>query len=85
MNKQLFNRVADIAKDQTRIELALVQELERNAETAKGKLNSLQNLAARMEYNFRQIEDMANKVGVELNSKTIEAGKFFRELENKLK
>lgn len=85
MNKQLFNRVADIAKDQTRIELALVQELERNADIAKGKLNSLQNLAARMEYNFRQIEDMANKVGVELNSKTIEAGKFFRELENKLK
>jgi len=85
MNKQLFNRVADIAKEQTRIELALVQELERNAEIAKGKLNSLQNLAARMEYNFRQIEDMANKVGVELNSKTIEAGKFFRELENKLK
>ena len=85
MNKQLFNRVADIAKDQTRIELALVQELERNADIAKGKLNSLQNLAARMEYNFRQIEDMANKVGVELNSKTIEAGKFFRELEHKLK
>ena len=85
MNKQLFNRVADIAKDQTRIELALVQELERNADIAKNQLIQLQRLAARMEYNFRQIEDMANKVGVELNSKTIEAGKFFRELENKLK
>ena len=68
-----------------KIELALVQELEKNAEIAKGKLSSLQNLAARMEYNFKQIEDMADKVGVQLNSKTIEAGKFFRDLENKLK
>ena len=31
----------------------LVQELERNAEIAKGEVKSLQNLAARMEYNFR--------------------------------
>ena len=63
----------------------LVQELERNAEIAKGQVKSLQNLAARMEYNFRQIEDMADKVGVQLNAKTTEAGKFFRELESKLK
>ena len=68
-----------------KVDLANVVELERNYETAKGKLSSLENLAARMEMDFRKIEKIANEVGVKLNPKTIEAGKFFRDLENKLK
>ena len=68
-----------------KVDLANVIELEKNYEIAKGKLSSLENLAARMERDFRKIEDIADKVGVNLNSKTIEAGKFFRDLKNKLK
>jgi hypothetical protein len=85
MDIRTLKKIYSKLSKQEKVELALVQELERNAETAKGQLRSLQNLAARMEYNYRKIEDMADKVGVELNSKTIEAGKFFRDLENKLK
>lgn len=86
--KKIYNKLSQEDKTELKsekVELALVQELERNAEIVKGQLRSLQNLAARMEYNYRKIEDMADKVGVELNAKTIEAGKFFRDLENKLK
>jgi len=68
-----------------KVDLANVTELEGNYKIAKGKLSSLENLAARMERDFEKIEDIADKVGVKLNSKTIEAGKFFRDLKNKLK
>ena len=85
MDTRTLKKIYSKLSKQERVELALVQELERNAEIVKGQLRSLQNLAARMEYNYRKIEDMADKVGVELNAKTIEAGKFFRDLENKLK
>lgn len=68
-----------------KVELALVQDLIKDAGIAEGKLKSLQNLAARRETDFKKIENIADKIGVKLNSETIKAGKFFRDLENKLK
>ena len=37
------------------------------------------------EVDFKKIESIADEIGVKLNSETIKAGKFFRDLENKLK
>jgi len=68
-----------------KVELALVQDLIKDAGIAEGKLKSLLNVAARREKDFKKIENMADEIGVKLNSETIKAGKFFRDLENKLK
>ena len=68
-----------------KVELGLVQDLIKDAGIAEGKLKSLQNVAARREKDFKKIENMADEIGVKLNSETIKAGKFFRDLENKLK
>jgi hypothetical protein len=68
-----------------KIELALVQDIIKDAEIAKGKLSSLENLAARRERDYQEVLKIAKKVGVNLDNKIKDAGKFFIELEQKLK
>ena len=68
-----------------RVELALVQDIIKDAEIAKGKLKALQNVAARRERDYQEVLKIAKKVGVSLDGKIIEAGKFFIELERKIK
>lgn len=80
----LLSQIEKIVKGE-KVELALVQDLIKDAGIAEGKLKSLQNLAARREVDFKKIESMADKIGIKLDSKVIQAGKFFRDLENKLK
>lgn len=83
--KRVNERIAKVALKNHEVDLNLVQGLLADVGNAKSTIKALQNLAARKEYDFRQIEDMAKKVGVDLDSKIIAAGKFFRELERKLK
>jgi len=78
VSKMLFS-------NQERVELALVQDIIRDAEIAKGNLKALINVAARRERDYKEVLKMAEKVGVELDGKIKEAGKFFIDLENKLK
>ena len=68
-----------------KVELALVQDIIRDSEIAKGQIKSLLNLAARRERDYKEVLKMAEKIGVQLDSKITEAGKFFIDLENKLK
>ena len=68
-----------------KVELALMQDIIRDAEIAKQQVKALANLAARREMDFRKLEDIVDKVGVKIDPKAEEAGKFFRELESKLK
>ena len=68
-----------------RVELALVQDIIRDSEIAKGQVKSLLNLAARRERDYKEVLKMAEKIGVQLDSNITEAGKFFVDLENKLK
>ena len=68
-----------------RVELALVQDIIRDSEIAKGQVKSLLNLAARREKDYKEVLKMAEKIGVQLDSNITEAGKFFVDLENKLK
>ena len=74
-----------IALNSEKYDFALVQDIIKDAETAKGKLSSLENLAARRERDYQEVLKIAKKVGVNLDSKITEAGKFFIELERKLK
>jgi hypothetical protein len=85
--KEVFNK---LFKEKTelatqKIELGLVDDLIKDAGIAEGKLKSLINLVARRETDFKKIESVADEIGIKLNSKIIEAGKFFRDLEKKLK
>ena len=67
-----------------KVELALAQDLIKDAEIAQGKLKALINIVSKREYDFRELEKKANELGIQLDSKLIQAGKFFRDLEQKL-
>ena len=66
------------------VELGLAQDLIKDAEIAQGKLKALINVVSKREYDFRELEKKANELGIQLDSKLIQAGKFFRDLEQKL-
>tara|TARA_R100001443_G_scaffold113794_1_gene128983 strand:+ start:393 stop:665 length:273 start_codon:yes stop_codon:yes gene_type:complete len=80
-----LNSINKVELKANRVELALVQDIIKDAEIAKGKISSLENLAARREKDYQEVLKIAKKVGVSLDSKITEAGKFFIELERKLK
>ena len=67
-----------------KVELALVQDIIKDSEIAKGKVNSLLNLAARREKDYKEVLKMAEKIGIQLDSNITDAGKFFVDLEKKL-
>ena len=67
-----------------KIELALVQDIIKDSEIAKGNLKALINIAARRAVDYKEVLKIAEKVGVKLDSKIKEAGKFFIDLDNKL-
>ena len=67
-----------------KVELALVQDIIKDAEIAKGNLKALINVAARRKRDYKEVLKIANKVGVELDGKIKEAGRFFIDLDNKL-
>jgi len=74
-----------LAKQQPqKVELALVQDIIKDAEIAKGKLKALINVAARRQRDYNEVLKIASKVGVDLDGKIKEAGRFFIDLDNKL-
>ena len=81
----LKNIFTKLNKDPERVELALVQDIIRDHQIAKQRVDQLANLSAKRERDYREVLKMAEKVGVQMDSKFIEAGKFFTELEQKLK
>ncbi len=86
MINKILNKFSEENKvELEKVELALVQDLIADAGTAQKRLSSLSNLAARRAIDYKKIQDMANKVGVNLDSKTIQAGKFFLDIDKKLK
>ena len=81
----MSKRISKMLFSKERVELALVQDIIRDSEIAKGQVKSLLNLAARREKDYKEVLKMAEKIGVQLDSNITEAGKFFVDLENKLK
>jgi len=83
--KRVYEKLNKVELKSEKVELALVQDIIKDAETAKGKLKALQNVATKRERDYQEVVKIAKKVGVSLDSKITEAGKFFIELERKLK
>tara|TARA_R110001592_G_scaffold136157_1_gene353096 strand:- start:568 stop:828 length:261 start_codon:yes stop_codon:yes gene_type:complete len=82
---RVYEKLNKVELKAEKIELALVQDIIKDAETAKGKLKALQNVAAKREKDYQEVLKIAKKVGVNLDNKITEAGKFFIGLERKLK
>ena len=84
-HKTVYNKLFSKQELSTeKVELALAQDLIKDAEIAQGKLKALINIVSKREYDFRELEKKANELGIQLDSKLIQAGKFFRDLEQKL-
>ena len=81
----MSKRISKMLFSKEKVELALVQDIIRDSEIAKGQVKSLLNLAARRERDYKEVLKMAEKIGVQLDSNITEAGKYFIDLENKLK
>ena len=81
---KLYTQDAKQELSSEKVELALAQDLIKDAEIAQGKLKALINIVSKREYDFRELEKKANELGIQLDSKLIQAGKFFRDLEQKL-
>ena len=60
-----------------KIELALAQDIIKDAEIIEGKLNAVISVAARRAADYKEVLKIAQKVGVELDSKIKQAGNFF--------
>jgi len=65
-----------------RVELGLVQDILKDTETMRNKLNSLTNKASKLSSDYDKVIKMAKTVGVEMDSKFIDAGKFIKKVEN---
>lgn len=84
MSKKTISKMLFSNQEPQKIELALVQDIIRDAEIAEDNLKALINVAARRAVDYKKVLKIAEKVGVELDSKIKQAGKFFIDLDKKL-
>tara|TARA_R110000803_G_scaffold194653_1_gene257777 strand:- start:49 stop:324 length:276 start_codon:yes stop_codon:yes gene_type:complete len=63
-----------------KVELGMVQDILKDTETLKKKYEFIQNKSTKLLNDYNKVIDMAKKVGVEMDSKFIAAGKLLKEL-----
>ena len=79
--KAVFAKLSKVELEQHQVELAMVQDILKDYEIMQGQLKSMVNIASRRAYNYDEVIDMANKVGVDMDAKFKEAGEFFKRIE----
>ena len=79
--KAVFAKLSKVELEQHEVELAMVQDILKDYEIMQGQLKSIINIASRRAYNFDEVIDMANKVGVDMDAKLKQAGEFFKRIE----
>ena len=79
--KQVQKVWAELSAKEHKVELALVQEILQDYKTMQKKLDAMSNTAARRARDFDEVIKMATKVGVDMDAKFKEAGKFFKKVE----
>ena len=79
--KAVFAKLSKVELAQHEVELAMVQDILKDYEIMQGQLKSIINIASRRAYNFDEVIDMANKVGVDMDAKFKQAGEFFKRIE----
>ena len=84
---ELSAKAQEVAQESTelseevKVELNMVQDILKDYEIMQGQLKSMVNIASRRAYNYDEVIDMANKVGVDMDAKFKEAGDFFKRIE----
>ena len=79
--KQVEKVWAELSAKEQKVELAMVQDILQDYKTMQKKLDAISNIAARRARDFDEVIKMAAKVGVDMDAKFKEAGKFFKKVE----
>ena len=79
--KQVEKVWAELSAKEHKVELAMVQDILQDYKTMQKKLDAMSNTAARRARDFDEVIKMATKVGVDMDAKFKEAGKFFKKVE----
>ena len=79
--KQVQKVWAELSAKEQKVELAMVQDILQDYKTMQKKLDAMSNIAARRARDFDEVIKMATKVGVDMDAKFKEAGKFFKKVE----
>ena len=79
--KQVQKVWAELSAKEQKVELAMVQDILQDYKTMQKKLDAMSNTAARRARDFDEVIKMAAKVGVDMDAKFKEAGKFFKKVE----
>ena len=79
--KQVQKVWAELSVKEQKVELAMVQDILQDYKTMQKKLDAMSNTAARRARDFDEVIKMATKVGVDMDAKFKEAGKFFKKVE----
>jgi|11_taG_2_1085331.scaffolds.fasta_scaffold12916_2 hypothetical protein len=79
--KQVQKVWAELSAKEQKVELAMVQDILQDYKTMQKKLDAISNIAARRARDFDEVIKMAAKVGVDMDAKFKEAGKFFKKVE----
>ena len=79
--KQVQKVWAELSVKEQKVELAMVQDILQDYKTMQKKLDAMSNIAARRARDFDEVIKMATKVGVDMDAKFKEAGKFFKKVE----
>ena len=89
MNPQLnkvFSKLAKADKKtelkSEKVELGLVQDILKDYQTLKKKVESLTNKASKLESDHQKVMKMAKAVGVDMDAEFIKAGKFLKKIKD---
>lgn len=77
---RLFSKKTEL--ETHKIELGLVQDILKDTETLQKKYESIINKASKLSSDYDKVIKISKTVGVEMDSKFIEAGKFIKKIEN---
>tara|TARA_R100000951_G_scaffold51059_1_gene43132 strand:+ start:1026 stop:1274 length:249 start_codon:yes stop_codon:yes gene_type:complete len=79
--KQVQKVWAELSAKEQKVELAMVPDILQDYKTMQKQLDAISNIAARRARDFDEVIKMAAKVGVDMDAKFKEAGKFFKKVE----
>ena len=79
--KQVQKVWAELSAKEQKVELAMVPDILQDYKTMQKQLDAISNIAARRARDFDEVIKIAAKVGVDMDAKFKEAGKFFKKVE----
>ena len=85
MKEQIIKEITEkvmVKLASEKVELGLVQDILKDYQTLKKKVDLLTNKASKLENDYQKVMKMAKAVGVNMDAEFIEAGKFFKKIKD---